>query len=542
MKSRLATILAALSIFAFCCDNKLQAQIPASKVAENSARGLVWDMAPKTVIVFNTAVQGSAEHAQYYAEQRKIPGAQILGIDCPTEETITRAQFDATIRQPLRKVFTDRGWWQLDVSGSGHPIPGTNRMRVLTLIKGVPLRIAPGEGEPEVSQATPAASVDSELTLLQYGTYKIEGPQRNVYFRQNQPFNRLAESPMFLVGRLDGPNFGVVRNMIDGAIEAEKKGLWGLGYVDLAAEDRPGYMIGDQWLKKASQAIRQAGIPVVEDNLKPRFPLNYPMGQAALYFGWYTQDADGPFLNSNFKMRPGGVAVHIHSYSAATLRDSTKHWCGPILERGAAATLGNVYEPFLSLTPDLGLFTERLLAGYSFGEAAWMSQPMVSWMTTVIGDPLYRPFGGQAGLDDREDSPGYKAYQVAHRAWGGGDPSIFIERVEKAGKAGGHPTLLEALGLYCLEIGDNERASDLFNSAAALYTEPQDKLRMALHGVDLQRRAGNGDNVERGLELIDKAFAQIPEGQAARAMLLQINPPPPPLPEVPKEVTPVAPQ
>jgi hypothetical protein len=31
--------------------------------------------------------------------------------------------------------------------------------------------------------------------------------------------------------------------------------------------------------------------------------------------------------------------------------------------------------------------------GYTFGEAAWAAQPVLSWQTTVIGDPLYRPFG-----------------------------------------------------------------------------------------------------------------------------------------------------
>jgi len=28
----------------------------------------------------------------------------------------------------------------------------------------------------------------------------------------------------------------------------------------------------------------------------------------------------------------------------------------------------------------------------TFGEAAWAAQPVLSWQTTVVGDPLYRPF------------------------------------------------------------------------------------------------------------------------------------------------------
>ncbi|HUC83765.1 MAG TPA: hypothetical protein VL970_01125, partial [Candidatus Acidoferrales bacterium] len=30
--------------------------------------------------------------------------------------------------------------------------------------------------------------------------------------------------------------------------------------------------------------------------------------------------------------------------------------------------------------------------GFTFGEAAWASQMVLSWQTTVIGDPLYQPF------------------------------------------------------------------------------------------------------------------------------------------------------
>ena len=41
----------------------------------------------------------------------------------------------------------------------------------------------------------------------------------------------------------------------------------------------------------------------------------------------------------------------------------------------------------------MAVFFTRWLKGFSFGEAAYASQPVLSWQTTVIGDPLYRPFG-----------------------------------------------------------------------------------------------------------------------------------------------------
>ena len=56
--------------------------------------------------------------------------------------------------------------------------------------------------------------------------------------------------------------------------------------------------------------------------------------------------------------------------------------------------MGCVYEPYLAFTPNVAAFLARWIAdGFTFGEAAWAAQPALSWQTTVVGDPLYRPFG-----------------------------------------------------------------------------------------------------------------------------------------------------
>jgi len=45
------------------------------------------------------------------------------------------------------------------------------------------------------------------------------------------------------------------------------------------------------------------------------------MSDCALYYGWYAGNVAGPFSQPGFKFVPGAIAAHIHSYSAATLRD-----------------------------------------------------------------------------------------------------------------------------------------------------------------------------------------------------------------------------
>ena len=37
----------------------------------------------------------------------------LVGVECSTEEEISRQEYDETIAEPLRKTFTERKWWIL---------------------------------------------------------------------------------------------------------------------------------------------------------------------------------------------------------------------------------------------------------------------------------------------------------------------------------------------------------------------------------------------------------------------------------------------
>ncbi len=121
------------------------------------------------------------------------------------------------------------------------------------------------------------------------------------------------------------------------------------------------------------------------------------MTEAALYFGWYAENVTGPFARPDFRFQPGAVACHLHSFSAWSVRDPVGHWVGPLLDHGAAATVGNVYEPFLSLTVHFDVLAARLVDGFTLAESAYAATPGVSWMNTVVGDPIYRPGKSLAG-------------------------------------------------------------------------------------------------------------------------------------------------
>jgi uncharacterized protein (TIGR03790 family) len=68
-----------------------------------------------------------------------------------------------------------------------------------------------------------------------------------------------------------------------------------------------------------------------------------------------------------------------------------------MLERGIAATIGPVNEPYVQAFPLPELFFPLLAEGYlSLGETYLVTLPYLSWQIVLIGDPLYQPFKPQS--------------------------------------------------------------------------------------------------------------------------------------------------
>jgi hypothetical protein len=182
--------------------------------------------------------------------------------------------------------------------------------------------------------------------------------------------------------------------MIDDSIYAETNRLAGLAVVDSRGltDVKDGYTSGDIWLRSAHAMLVKDGWDIKFDDKPDVLPATDPCNHVAIYLGWYHDGAIGPWVTSPNRFVPGAIAYHLHSFSAATVRSDTAAWVGPLIAHGADATMGMVYEPYLALTPHEDIFTRRLLQGDYFAEAAYASERALSWMLTVVGDPLYRPF------------------------------------------------------------------------------------------------------------------------------------------------------
>ncbi len=353
-------------------------------------------------VLYNSREKSSRELAAYYAKARNIPDKHVLGLKLPTGETISRKDFIDDLEKPLRKKLKDLQLLQVDDGRNS----ATGALRYLVVCRGVPVRIEEdsklkepkANGLPEPIQRNEAA-VDSELACLPQNkdSRLLAGPTANPLYLQTNTAALGPQNGLLMVARLDGPTDEIARGLVDQAMQAEQMGLWGRAYIDLRGTTNTGYILGDQWLAGAAGALQQAGFTTLVDTNEATFARGYPMPDIAFYAGWYNERISGPFTWNAANFSPGAFAYHLHSFNARELRNPTNHWAGPLLTRGAAATVGFVAEPYLSGTLDVGSFAVRWIqGGWTYGEAVYASLPTLSWQTTVVGDPLYRPFARSA--------------------------------------------------------------------------------------------------------------------------------------------------
>jgi uncharacterized protein (TIGR03790 family) len=491
------------------------------------------DLSGETVVIYNPEYSQSRELAQYYAEKRGIAADHLIGLDCPIDDSMSRQQFDQMIRKPLFETFVRRGWWKLirkDVKDpqSGKEVPAMvveeSSVRVVALMRGIPFQIRRDAQNPQNAKED-EASVDSELCLLGLARQPLAGALRNPYFDQNMRFQMFQGTPgLMLVGRLDAPDADTVKRMIDDAISTEKLGLRGRAVIDLA-QKTGAYQEGEDWLTRSAILFREQGIPVFIDKEESLIPDHWPLPDTALYFGWYSSTVSGAIASPSFRFMPGAIACHLHSFSGAALRAPDQHWVGPLLRQGAAAALGNVFEPYLSLTVHFDVLNKRLLEGYTLVESSWNATPVLSWMNVVCGDPLYRPYAKGPGSSMGEGrARDYALYQGTARRLPGTDSRELKKTLTEMAETRSKPHLLELTAMLSASEGKNVEAIELLEHAESLYVLAPDKVRALINLADLYRREGKKERAAQILRQIteDAAMKKLPAVSAAQVLLQQL--------------------
>lgn len=502
----------------------------------------------EVVVIYNSKLPESKSLAYFYARHRAVPAQQVLGFDLTSSETISRGDFRNDLQRPLAKKLEALKLWQI---GSGD-LPGTNNTRVriarkvvsskiryAVLCFGVPLKISPdadlreaGEEALRPELRRNGAAVDSELACLpQFAMgYSLAGPHLNPLYTTTNAAWLHPTNGILLVTRLDAVTLELARNQVEQAMQAETNGLWGRAYFDVRNIADPGYKIGDDWIRNASLIAQQLGFDTVVDENADTWPASFPMSQIAIYMGWYRETVSGPFTLPKVEFMPGAFAYHLHSYSAASLRDPNLYWTGPLLAKGATCTMGSVDEPYLTGTPDLATFAGRwMYFGFTFGEAAYAAQATLSWQTTVVGDPLYRPFGKnlqaqhQALLATTNKLSEWSTIRLGNLSRNQGLSALdYATTLEEIPQTKTSAVLTEKLADLYTAQGKPASAIAAYERALKLDPTPQQRLRLRLTLGEKLLAAKRTEDARHNYE---KLLEEMPDYSDAAVIRQKITPP-----------------
>jgi uncharacterized protein (TIGR03790 family) len=393
--------------------------------------GLGWALTPEQVVVVaNNKDRHSVDLAKYYMKKRNIPSTNLIEIKAPTEEQCSREDYEKYIVSPI-KAFLEKN------------DPEGDKFRCLVTMYGIPLRVQAPQLTPDerkqlvdlqkqrdsitdqikkadqqrndkelkalreeevqikrkidkVGKVFQGAAVDSELALVREDNYPLDGWLHNKYFLGylGKEIKNVPQK-VILVSRLDGPSEANVRRIIDDSLQTEKQGLQGMAYFDARWPDPgdkelTGYAFYDRAIHNAARLVEKSGrMPVVVDSQEKLFQPG-ECTDAALYCGWYSL---AHYVDA-FTWVRGAVGYHIASQECQTLKNKgSQVWCKMMLEKGVAATLGPVAEPYVQTFPIPDIFFGLLIDGrLTLAECYALSNPFWSWQMVLVGDPLYRPF------------------------------------------------------------------------------------------------------------------------------------------------------
>ncbi|MDB5390916.1 MAG: hypothetical protein JWM11_6562 [Planctomycetaceae bacterium] len=412
-------------------------------------------------LVVNQNVPESQAVADHYCAKRGVPVDHVLKLDLPIGDDMSRADFNTRLASPLRESLKEkRDKVKVLLTVYGVPLrvggqdPTAEERKELELVQAdfVPLEnrlkelesaIKDLESKAKGDSQSPAAkelserrtdregvqkkvrslerrrrvlshqeshaAVDSELALLWWEGYDLDRFHPNLLYFQVTAEERQSKPPMLMTCRLDGPSVELVKRMIDQAIEVEAKGLEGKVYVDARgiaynqSEGGFGYGGYDQGMRDMAKLLEQDGKMAVILDDKPELFASGVCTECALYCGWYSV---GNYVDC-CRFLPGAVAWHLASFEAVSLHDTkSKQWCRNLLENGAVATLGPVAEPYTIGFPKPAEFFGTLVTGeYTLVETYWRTELFASWMTVLIGDPLYNPYAKASKLKIEQVKP-----------------------------------------------------------------------------------------------------------------------------------------
>ncbi len=348
--------------------------------------------ADNVLVVVNRTSAVSKEIGAHYVQARGVPAGQLLEIDVPVVDEISRRDYSLGIEAPITQWLRRHD--------------AQDRILYIVLTKDIPVRVAGTRG-----RTGSVSSVDSDLTLLYRKMVGAAVPPggrvANPYFvptaEQVGPRFSHETHDIYLVTRLDGFTVEDVISLIDRGLRPAADGRI------LLDQRSAGPSPADQWLAEAAANIDaiSAGVSILETTTESASSAAELLG----YYSWGSNDPSlvGRDLGLNFAA--GSIASSYVGTSARTFTAPPTDWTtgrwrdrrsyyagspewlsGDMIRQGATGVAGHVADPFLdgALRPQ-PLFS-AYLNGFNLAESFYLALPDLGWRAVIVGDPLAAPF------------------------------------------------------------------------------------------------------------------------------------------------------
>jgi uncharacterized protein (TIGR03790 family) len=374
----------------------------------------------EVLVLYNEDSPDGLEIANYYAQV--YPEVQLLALQgVSTAEEISQDEYLNVIRPQV--------------------LAGLNQATsVIVTTKGLPLRINntapnpgtyPGwRGEPFGIPILddwwePYSSLESELTRVDLiNSAEMMGDQAEflspptfAYDTKHQAANPYFNTPLAFERKDSGIEGMRLTSRLDGFTVDDVKGMIDRAQLAFSIPSQQIVIADNDPLAPA------AGVDRIEELA---FNVLQPQGQNFIYDNTTADIVDSPWPvigyvshgshaagtgyidNFQFDIANGAVFQTWESFNAYSFQEGNNKagqgLVGEWIAAGGTAALGHVEEPGASAATvaNEDIFWDMLLQGFTFAEAAWAATPQLSYVNTVIGDPLmtlqpWQP--GDADLD-----------------------------------------------------------------------------------------------------------------------------------------------
>jgi uncharacterized protein (TIGR03790 family) len=301
-------------------------------------------------VIYNVNDASSLRVAQYYAQRRHIPAANLIGLPVPERASISREELNALREQMLQTL--------------------PSNVQSLLLVWSRPYAV-------ECMSVTTAFAAGYQSRFCEPGCGPTM-PSPLFDTRGWLPADTIGWLPAMLLPSADE---SLARSLIERGIHADGSAPTGAAYL-VRTQD-------------AARNVRAAGYVEVEALLSKRVrivdirtPVQKPLNDILAYFTGVARVDE----LSTLHFLPGAAADHLTSFGGqldGSKQMSALEW----LRQGATASYGSVSEPCAHLQkfPNPLVFINHYLHGDTLLEAYWKSVAMPG-QGLFIGEPLARPY------------------------------------------------------------------------------------------------------------------------------------------------------